>query len=144
MDINKVLQKQIELSADVDKVWEALVTPELIKQYLFGTNTTSDWKVGSEIIFEGEFDGKKYCDRGKILLFEPDKCFRYLYWSSFSGLEDKPENYSRITFTLENKGDSTDLFLTHDEFNNLQQYEDSQKNWDIVLQKLKEIVEQNI
>ena len=26
---------------------------------------------------------------------------KYDYWSGFSGLEDKPENYSLVTYTLE-------------------------------------------
>jgi uncharacterized protein YndB with AHSA1/START domain len=30
-------------------VWEALVNPELIKQYLFDTEVTTDWNVGGPI-----------------------------------------------------------------------------------------------
>jgi hypothetical protein len=44
-----VVKKEIENNADVSKVWNALINPELIKQYLFGTEAVSEWKIGSPI-----------------------------------------------------------------------------------------------
>ena len=37
----------------VSKVWQALVNPDIIKQYLFDTDVISDWKVGSPITYKG-------------------------------------------------------------------------------------------
>ena len=31
------------LKAPASKVWDALTKPDLIKQYLFGTEATTDW-----------------------------------------------------------------------------------------------------
>ena len=56
----------IHINATTDKVWEALTTPEIIKKYFFGTDAVSDWKVGSSLIFKGEWEGKKYEDKKKI------------------------------------------------------------------------------
>ena len=53
MDKGFVVKKSIFVNADVANVWDALVNPEKIKQYLFGTNTISDWKVGSRISYKG-------------------------------------------------------------------------------------------
>ena len=47
-------------SASVEKVRDALTNPEMVKEYLFGTELVTDWKVGSDIIFRGEWEGKKY------------------------------------------------------------------------------------
>ena len=79
-----VMRKEIEINADVDAVWDALINPKLIKQYLFGTEAISQWKIGSPIIFRGMWDGKTYEDKGLICELEINKTFRYSYWSSFS------------------------------------------------------------
>ena len=49
-----IVSESIEINTEPDKVWEALTNPEIIKEYLFGTQTITDWKVGSDIIFQGE------------------------------------------------------------------------------------------
>ena len=58
-------------STTIDKpvaiVWRALVTPETIKRYMFGATVVSDWKEGSAIVWKGEWKGKPYEDKGKIL-----------------------------------------------------------------------------
>ncbi|HCN84536.1 MAG TPA: ATPase, partial [Sphingobacteriaceae bacterium] len=49
----------IIIDAPVSHVWQALTDPALIKEYLFGTNTRSDWKKNSSITYTGEWEGKK-------------------------------------------------------------------------------------
>ena len=34
---------------------------------------------------------------------KPNEVLSYTYWSGFSGLEDKPENYSLVTYSLKQK-----------------------------------------
>ena len=46
------VSKSVITNANQDKVWNALTNPEIIKEYLFGTETITDWKVGSEIVFQ--------------------------------------------------------------------------------------------
>lgn len=41
------------INAPAAKVWEALTKPDMIKQYLFGTKVTTDWRVGRPITYEG-------------------------------------------------------------------------------------------
>ena len=103
MNNSLIVSQTIEINAPLSKVWEGLTTPSIIKQYLYGTNTETDWKVGSEIVFHGEYEGHVYRDRGVVVENEPLKKLSYSYWSGFSGLEDKPENYSSITYLLEEK-----------------------------------------
>ena len=136
----KVL-KTIEINADKSKVWDALINPEIIKQYFFGTEVVSDWEVDREIIFQGEYQGTKYRDKGNILKIESEKILQYNYWSGFSGLEDKEENYSIVTYELNDENGKTRLSITQENFANEQSKEHADKNWDIVLNQMKEIIE---
>ncbi len=44
-------KESVVINAPASKVWQALVTPDIIKQYLFGVETISDWQEGSSIIY---------------------------------------------------------------------------------------------
>ena len=100
---NLTLTTSVSIQAPLAKVWHALTDPEQIKKYLFGTETVTDWKAGSPITFSGEWEGKAYQDKGTILEIEKEKILKYSYWSSFSGTEDKPENYANVTYRVEEK-----------------------------------------
>ena len=101
--MNKTLSvsKSVEINSSANKVWETLTNPEKIKIYLFGTETKTDWKVGSPILFQGEYNGTTYKDKGNVLEIFPNQTIRYNYWSGFSGLEDKLENYFIVTYSIE-------------------------------------------
>lgn len=105
-----VVEHSIEVNADVPKVWEALTDPAIIKDYLYGTETITDWKPGSKITFKGEWQGKQYIDGGEILANIPEKKLSYTYWSGMSGLEDKPENYATVTYTVNKISDDKTKF----------------------------------
>ena len=141
MAIDKILNKSVFIKASPTKVWDALTNPELIKQWLFGTNVISDWNVGSPIYFTGEWQGTEYKDKGTILQLEKEKVFQYNYWSGFSGLPNSIEYYSIITFTLEPTSKGTQLNLTQSNFPTETGYEHSDKNWDTVLEVMKTVIE---
>lgn len=132
-DINLVAKVAVKINRDTSSVWEALTTPEIIKQYLFGTDTISDWKVGSRIIFKGMWEGKEYSDGGIILQLVPEKILHYSYWSSMSGTEDIPENYSTITFELTKQDGETLLTLTNDNCKTEKMKDHLTENWKMVL-----------
>jgi uncharacterized protein YndB with AHSA1/START domain len=138
---NYIVNISVQINAPVNKVWEALTKPELVKQYFFGTTVDSDWKVGSPIFFRGSWDGKSYEDKGKILEVTPLKHLAYTYWSSFSGLADIPENYKTVIFDLDGYGDQTVLMLTQDNNVDEKSKEHSEQNWKMVLDGLKKLVE---
>ena len=131
----------IEINADKAKVWDALTNPEKIKVYLFGTEALTDWKVGSEIIFQGEYQGHQYKDKGTILHIKTDELLQYSYWSGFTGLEDKTENYSLVTYKLDTINGKTLLSLTQTGFSNEQAQQHSQTAWTNVLQQIKQMTE---
>ena len=131
----------ININAPASKVWEALTTASIIKQYFFGTNAVSDWNVGSPLIFKGEWEGKKYEDKGTILAKIPQKLFRYSYWSSMSGIEDLPENYVTITYEVAKKNKITALTVIQENIRDEKMKEHSQQNWTKVLGDLKNLLE---
>lgn len=110
MNHNLSVSESVKVNADVKKVWDALTNPAKIKDYLFGTETVTDWKVGSPILFQGEYQGQKYKDKGVILEFKPYETLSYSYWSAFTGLEDKPENYSKVTYNVKQIDANTSEF----------------------------------
>ena len=129
------------ISSPVSKVWDALTRPEMIKQYFFGTNTITDWKVGSPIKFKGEWQGKVYEDKGTILDFQKNKLIKYDYWSSMSGIEDKPENYVVITYELSGEDGNVNLSVLQENIPDEKMKEHSEENWKKVLSGLKKLLE---
>lgn len=141
MNKELIVTTSIEINADKAKVWDALINPEKIKNYLFGTETLCDWKAGSEIIFQGEYQGHQYKDKGTILDIRTEELLQYSYWSGFTGLEDKPENYSLVVYKLDTTNGKTVLTLTQTGFSDEQAQLHSQAAWTNVLQQIKEMTE---
>jgi len=141
MAVGLSLSITIELDASRVKIWDAITNPEIIKQYLFGTETVSQWKVGSSIVFKGIWEGVDYIDKGTILELIPEQKLKYDYLSSFSRLEDKPENYQQITFDLETNNGKSLLTLTQENIPNETSKEHSKNNWTSILNHIKQIVE---
>lgn len=134
-------ETKVIIDAPADKVWKALTTPELISKYMFDTKVTTDWKEGSTITYEGEYDGTQYEDKGVIQKFEPNKVFAATYWSSMGGKEDKPENYKLVTYTLEEGHNTTTVNLTQDNIETDQERLHMLTNWNGVLAELKKVAE---
>lgn len=130
-----------EINAPAAEVWDALINPAKIKQYLFGTDTHCDWKVGSVLRFTGEWEGKQYEDKGTILAIEKEKVLSYNYWSNFSGVADVPENYQIVTFRLQEQSGKTLLSLTQQNIRSEEVKSHSNENWTMVLGSLKDLVE---
>jgi uncharacterized protein YndB with AHSA1/START domain len=133
---------KVAIDAPKAKVWDALKNPAKVKQYMHGTNLTTDWKVGSPIAWKGEWKGKSYVDKGTVLEVEPDKLLKYTHWSPMGGSPDEPENYHAVTCELAEKDGKTILTLTQD--NNATQAEAdtmAKDNWGPMLEGLKKTAE---
>lgn len=134
--------QSIHIHGTPTQVWDALTNPEKIKVYLFGTETITDWKVGSEIAFQGEYNGTQYKDKGNVLECEVNKLLKYNYWSGFSGLEDKLENYFLVTYRVEEADNGQVKFTWEQEgFANEKAQQHTQGNLGAMLEQIKELVE---
>lgn len=139
---NKFVAKSTTIiNAPASKVWEALTKPDLIKRYLFGTEVTTDWKVGSSITYKGEWEGKAYEDKGKIIKFDPERSLVSTHWSPLSGVPDLPENYHTVTYQLSEKDGKTEVTIMQDNNATEDEKAHSEQNWSTVLDGLKKLLE---
>lgn len=143
MDKSLSITKTIQINASPARVWQALTDPEQIKEYMFGTQTLTDWKVGEPIVWQGEWEGTTYKDQGTLLAFEPNKRMQYSYWSSFWGELPPVEDHTIITTTLEGSGNETQLTLHQLGFRDQASYEREQDGWYAVLERIKSIAERD-
>jgi uncharacterized protein YndB with AHSA1/START domain len=138
---NFTATSEITINKNVKDVWHALTDARLAREYMFGASVTTDWKEGSSIIWEGEWEGKKFKDKGTILKTVPNSLLQYSHYSPLSGASDVPENYHTVTIKLNAETDDTRVVLTQDGNATKEAVIHSQKNWDLVLVKLKQLVE---
>lgn len=142
MSTDSLAQASISIDAPVEKVWEALVTPEIVKQYMFGTTVVSNWLVGSPIRWEGEWKGKSYEDKGEILQNDPLRLLSYSHYSPMTGAPDVPESYHTVTITLAHQNSGTLLTLIQDNNANEEDRQHSEDNWKGMLVEMKKVVEE--
>lgn len=138
---NHVARVETTIYSSAAQVWQALTDPELIKHYMFGTTVTSEWREGSKITWEGEWQGKHYKDKGKILELIPYKRLQYSHFSPLEGKDDVPENYHIVTIDLTRKDGETLLSLKQDNNHTEEGRQHSEKNWNMMLQSLKKLLE---
>lgn len=134
--------QHITIAAPTERVWAALVTPDIVKQYMFGAEVVSTWQVGSPIVYRGLWEGKPFEDKGMILECAPGRRLRSTYFSALSGLEDRPEHYNTVTYDLTSDGAGrTTLSVTQDN-NPSQEVADAMgNNWAATLVQIKQLLE---
>jgi uncharacterized protein YndB with AHSA1/START domain len=132
-----------EIRAPAGAVWEALVDPEMVKQYMPGTEVVSDWKKGSPIVWKGEYEGRSFEDKGQILELEPGRRISYSHYSPLSGAPDVPQSYHTVTVELSPGGrdGSTRITLTQDNNDDAESRDHSSTFWQDMLERLKGLLE---
>lgn len=128
------------IQAPVAAVWNALTNPSVVKQYFFGTELVTSWQVGEPIIFQGEWEGKAYQDKGTVLEFVPNRRLAFSYLSSWSGQEDDPANYLRVAYELEGRGEETVLTIRQTNYDE-ERATHSQQNWLALIEAMRKLVE---
>ncbi|MDQ3018043.1 MAG: SRPBCC domain-containing protein [Bacteroidota bacterium] len=144
-----IVVNTITIDAPASKVWNALVNPEETKKYMFGCETVSDWNVGSELLWRGEYEGQDMVFvKGNIVALEPDKLLSYTVIDpNNTELADIPENYLTVTYELKEENGETQLIVTQGDYatvgNGKQRYEDTVESggWQSILDRIKELVE---
>jgi uncharacterized protein YndB with AHSA1/START domain len=132
----------ITIDTPVEKVWEALTTPELIRQWFFGVDTETDWKVGSPLVHRGTYQGTPYQDKGEIVRFEPPKLLVHTHWSDLSGKPDSPEHYQEVAWELAERDGATELTIRERNLPSEDARTVSEQSWKTVLNNLKDLLEE--
>ncbi|MEP6584327.1 MAG: SRPBCC family protein [Ginsengibacter sp.] len=133
----------IVIQASAEKVWNALTEAALVKQWQYGSDLVTDWKVGSDIRFTTKWEDKIFEQWGKVLEVRPNSLLRYSLFAPRPGLEDKPENYFTMSYILTRSGESTKVEILQEDTrpNAVQEKQQGEEN--PVLQSLKKIAEGN-
>ncbi|RYG32540.1 MAG: SRPBCC domain-containing protein, partial [Chitinophagaceae bacterium] len=131
----------IDIHATADVVWDTITNPELIKKYFFNTQVETSWQPGSPIFWRGEWEGKPYEEKGEILDIDPGNSVSMSYLSGM--LEDVPENYAVLNYEIETTDDEfCTLKIEQVGFKDENSLEHSRKSWQLVLEGLKQVAEE--
>ena len=129
-----------EIHADRERIWAAMTDPDLVSDWMMGAKVQSDWEPGSDVTWSGEYNGQSFEDRGEVLEIDHARRLMHTHFSPMSGAEDVPESYHRVEWTLEDKGESTELTLQMPVESD-EQGEEFESNWASMLDSLKAVAE---
>jgi uncharacterized protein YndB with AHSA1/START domain len=122
-----------------ETLWQALTTPQLMKQYWIGMDTEADWKMGAA--WTMKFPDGRVADTGEIVEFSQPKRMA-IKWRNEWKPEMKEEGFSRCTFDLEQANGAVKLTVTHGiDVLNSKFIESVSGAWPICISNLKSLLE---
>jgi uncharacterized protein YndB with AHSA1/START domain len=144
------IRNSIAIKAPIEKVWDALVNPVQTKKYMFGCETVSDWKPGSDLFWKGEYEGKEMIFvKGTIVKIEPGKYLAYTTIDPNSTIDDTSENYLTVTYELKPENEQTIFTVTQGDYSTVaegeRRYAESYNGglgWQPILDAIKKLVEE--
>ncbi len=131
----------VDIAATPQRVWAALTDADEVERYMFGSRVETDWKPGSPIVWKGEYEGRRYEDKGEVIEAQPGRRLVVTHFSPLSGQPDKPENYHTVSYELRGSGNGTHVELSQDNNGSAEEAEHSAANWQMMLNGLKQHIE---
>lgn len=135
------VNKSLYISAKPEAVFDALTCSDDIIKYYPLKKVTSEWKVGGEVLLDGEINGKSFRDHGVIQALSRPTQFSYSYWSTNQGTERTPENDLTISYRLSPKEQGTQLDVEQSNIRSEEIFKMMGSIWDSLLNSLKNYVE---
>ncbi|HEX2853931.1 MAG TPA: SRPBCC family protein [Opitutaceae bacterium] len=128
------------IAATPEKIWTALTGAEFTRQYFFGLQIESDWRVGSVVKYfrpDGVLDIS-----GKIIRCDPPRALAYTWHIESDPLTAKLPD-SIVTFELEPLGAVVRLTLieAHPDLPDERLLEGGRRGWPAILSGLKTLME---
>jgi uncharacterized protein YndB with AHSA1/START domain len=145
-----IIKNTIVINASAAEVWDALVNPRQTKKYMFGCEAISNWKKGDPLLWKGVHEGKEIVFvKGFITDIQPEKLLVYTVYDPLNpAIEDIPENYLTVTYSLSSDKGKTTFVVTQGDYNTVadgkRRYEESYNNgegWHPLLVQIKNLVE---
>jgi uncharacterized protein YndB with AHSA1/START domain len=122
-----------------EKLWRALIEPEFTRQFWCDTTQECEWKLGASwriMIPDG-----RVADSGEVLEIEPHRKL-VLSWRNEFKPELRTEGHSRLTYELEQQGESVKLTVIHEsETPGSKLIEAVSNGWPHILSSLKSLLE---
>lgn len=131
----------VKIKASLHKVWDILTKPEYVKQWQYGSELITAWKVGSDIRFKTEWEGKIFEQWGKVLVVRQNELIKYSLFAPRPDLADKPENYFEMSYVLTADNGQTKLEIIQIDNRPGAVQEKPQGEENPILQALKQIAE---
>ena len=133
--------KSIYIDAKPEAVFDALTCSDDIVRYYPLKKVTSEWKVGGEVLLDGEINGKSFRDNGIIQVLSRPTQFSYSYWSTNQGTEVTLENHLTITYHLSPKHQGTQLDVEQSNIKSEEIFNMMGPIWESLLNGLKDYVQ---
>lgn len=131
--VDKTFVYSIFIEAEIEKVFEALTSPEFTESYWAGRRIESGWKVGDEIkLMTGK--GDEYELSGEVLAYDKPRHLSYTWQHT----ADPTGAVSTVQFELSEIGGSTKLTVTHEP---LPKEDMARQGWVAILSSMKSYLE---
>jgi uncharacterized protein YndB with AHSA1/START domain len=113
--LEKTMEKiyEIYIRTTPERLWEALIDPEIRAKYTFSMGAYSDWRPGSRIEMRSP-NAPAPLGEGTVLDAEPPKRLVHTMVALWDD-DVKAEGESRVTWEIEQIADSCRLTVTHDQ-----------------------------
>lgn len=128
---------EVYIRTTPEALWRAITDPDFTRKYFYGTAVSSEFEVGSPIRYLDE--GEPMLD-GEILEIDPQRRLvtTFMMLHDEEAKRDKP---SRVTWTIEPRGDVCKLTLVHAFESETRTYHLTGPGWNPVLSGLKTLLE---
>ncbi|MEV8213886.1 SRPBCC family protein [Leifsonia sp. NPDC077715] len=141
-----VARAEIDVAAPRSTVWKLLTSNGARPEIMFGAEVVSDWRVGSKIVWRGEWQGTTFEDHGRVIELENlEEPWRIVltHFSPLSGQPDEPENYHTLRYELDAIPGGTRITLDQDNNPTREAAEHAQGNWAQMLAGVKTVAERD-
>jgi uncharacterized protein YndB with AHSA1/START domain/DNA-binding transcriptional ArsR family regulator len=114
-NLEKTMEKvfEIYIRTTPERLWQAIIDPQIRSKYNFGAGVTSDWTPGARLEM-GHPGGNGLLGEGEVLEVDPPRKLVHTM-TALWGDDVKSEGPSRVTWEIEQVADSCRLLLTHDQ-----------------------------
>ena len=131
----------LRINAPIEKVWDTVTKPALVKLWQYGSDLQTSWEPGSDIRFTTAWGDKIFEQWGKVMAYQQNSLVKYSLFAPRPDLEDRPENYFIMSYVLTEENGQTKLEIIQEDKRPGAVQEAPQGEENPVLKALKELAE---
>jgi uncharacterized protein YndB with AHSA1/START domain len=129
----------VYIRATPGELWRALTEPDWTRRFWLECRQESEWKPGTS--WKLTIPDGRVGDSGEVLEIEPQRRL-VLSWRNEFNPAIREEGYSRLTYELEERGESVKLTVIHEMDRNPSKFiEAVSGGWPMILSSLKSLLE---
>lgn len=146
MNTQLIIKEEIIFKADKNTVWDLIINPKKTKQYMFGCEVLSDWRIGNQILWKGVLENgtELIYAKGIITEYKEGKKVTFTMFDPNIEIADIPENYIKLTYEIIVKEKGCLLKITQGDFygteNATKRFEESKQGWKMVIPSMKNVL----